>query len=139
LIEQIASTAAAVAAALLSLLLVIRAVDRQHGAQTHCSNRPENLFTSRLRGGNLTLIFLIAAHSNHFSSCSIHFSHAARFSETISGVQVFALLFSLALSFCDFLQIQINSKRCVCVSVPTGASAEEQIKSSVIIMADQFL
>jgi hypothetical protein len=69
-------------------------------AQTHCSNRPENLFTSRLRRGNLTLIFLIAAHSNHFSSCSVNFSHAARFSETISRCA--------GVCFCYFLSLSLK-------------------------------
>jgi hypothetical protein len=70
-------------------------------AQTHCSNRPENLFTSRLRRGNLTLIFLIAAHSNHFSSCSVNFSHARLVSQKqYQGVQVFAfVIFSRSLKW----------------------------------------
>jgi hypothetical protein len=106
-------------------------------ADTLLESSRKFIHRSRLRGGNLTLIFLIAAHSNHFSSCSMHFSRALD-SFLRNNIQVFAFV-GLSLShgviFCKF---KLSGKE-AWVFIPTGASAEQQIKSSVIIMADQFL
>lgn len=86
------------------------------------------------RGGNLTLIFLIAAHFNHFTKAArgINFSHAARFlRNNIARSRCLLLLFSLrSRSLVIFCKFKLTRKG-VWVFIPTGASQPKSKSNQV--------